>query len=344
MSRLGELTQRFEQDMLARSLGEYARAVAMSSDALGAMAFAQAHSASSQAQQFAKAAVTAADTLSGEPLMPRAATDAFIATAAPVSFFAGLASRGELRRLPLMTSAAAVVADASLYRVGQGRPIPVTSMSLSGRFLEPQKVAGIVIITKELLRASSVAGQEFLDNSLRLAAGAALDSAFVSIATNGIPPIAARGSDPSDALADLRAALDIVNAGRAGPFLWLIAPDAANRAATFAGTAGLTFPNLTPTGGTLLGLPAIVSPAVPAGTIILVDVGGFVGDIIGIEIDRNEHAAVEMSTTPSDPPNASTILTSMWQLNLVGLLVSAEFGLERIRESAVAVISSVEWT
>ncbi len=51
-----------------------------------------------------------------------------------------------------------------------------------------------------------------------------------------------------------------------------------------------------------------------------------------------------MNTAPDSPPTTSTVLTSLWQHNLTGLKAVRYFGAERLRDTAVAVISGVGYS
>jgi HK97 family phage major capsid protein len=267
------------------------------------------------------------------------------------AFVDGLRSRSLLARLlvdgatrvPLRTRVAAVTANASTWITGEGNPIPVGMMSLAGPALEGRRAAGLLVVTSELLRSTSPAGRALLDNALRGAVADAIDASFVGIITDGLTPISATGTTAADALADLRALLDLVNVAAAGSLYWLLSPDTANRAATLATSGGdLVFAGLSPLGGELLNLPAMVSSAVPAGTLVLVDASGIAAEIEAVTVALADQASIQMDTAPSSPLGASTVMRSLWQENKVALLARAFFGAEVIRAGAIAVLEDVQ--
>ena len=58
--------------------------------------------------------------------------------------------------------------------------------------------------------------------------------------------------------------LDTVNVTGNGKLYWIMPPAVANRASTKLNSNGdRTFPNMSPTGGEMLGLPALVTSQVP---------------------------------------------------------------------------------
>jgi hypothetical protein len=61
----------------------------------------------------------------------------------------------------------------------------------------------------------------------------------------------------------------------------------------------------------------------------------------GIELAASENALLEMSTAPDSPRTASTTLVSLWQQNLVAVLVRRYIRWQRRREGSVAILTGV---
>lgn len=293
-----------------------------------------------------KAAASAGST--SDPSFASALAESGVTSA----FIEGLRSRSVLARLlvdgavrmPLRTRASIVIANASAWVTGEGLPVPVSAMSLAGHQLEEREAAALIVLSAEMLRSTSTAGRALLDSALRGGVADALDAAFLDLVTDGVTPIGATGTTPAAALTDLRALLDAVNATGASSLFFLVGPDTANTAATLAGTDGtLTFPAMGPNGGEILNTPALVSTAVLSGQIVLVDASGIAAEIEAITISLADQATVEMSDTPGAPPNAASVLVSLWQSNMVGLLARAFFGAERVRAGSVAILDGAEW-
>ena len=132
--------------------------------------------------------------------------------------------------------------------------------------------------------------------------------------------------------------LATVNTTGGGQLAFMVAPDAANTASTVTDTAGARlFPNMTPTVGAILGVPAMVSDRITAGRIVLVDGTGFMVNEGAADVDRAEGAALKMQT---DPGPGAAELVALWQNNMVALRVIADFGAERVRDNAAAILDS----
>jgi hypothetical protein len=107
---------------------------------------------------------------------------------------------------------------------------------------------------------------------------------------------------------------------------------------------GLAFPDITPRGGSLMGIPVITSNAVPSslsgGSIIaLVDAAEILyADDNLISVDSSNEASVQMLDTPSD---SAAQMVSLWQSNLVGFRLTAYRNYLRRRDEAVAVLDQV---
>ena len=277
-------------------------------------------------------------------LVENGVVSAFVEGLRSRSAFARMLIDGGLLRVPLRTSAAVILADASGFIVGESMPIPISGLALCGRMLAQQKAAGLVVISNELVRSISPAARALLDNSLRAAVGAALDAKFIDLITDSIAPLPASGATALAALADLKAMLDLVNTSAGGSLYWLLPPAVANAAATLAGADGeLVFPAMSPLGGEMLNLPALVSDAVLDGQIVLVDASGIGGEIESVTVEVSDQATLQMETAPTNPPVSATVFQSLWQANRAALLARAFFGAERLRDTAVAVLSGVAW-
>jgi HK97 family phage major capsid protein len=112
------------------------------------------------------------------------------------------------------------------------------------------------------------------------------------------------------------------------------------------------FPGLTMNGGTFLGMQAIVSNNIDytedspqegdlivflrASEIALADDGG-------VDVDVSTEASIEMSTTPTDPVTASTVLVSLWQQNLVGIRAERMVNWVKRRSAAVQYIKAAAY-
>jgi hypothetical protein len=128
--------------------------------------------------------------------------------------------------------------------------------------------------------------------------------------------------------------------------LWAFAPDTARRASMLATMAGgFIFPDMSPTGGTIRGIPAIVTDGLAAGKVALLDGASMVGAMEPFDLLVSTEGTVEMQTAPTQNSAAGTgaSLVSLWQNNLTGIFARAPFGVKRIRNNAVALLNGVAW-
>lgn len=109
------------------------------------------------------------------------------------------------------------------------------------------------------------------------------------------------------------------------------------------------FPQMSLTGGTMLGMTVIASENIPytedspqegSPIIFLRSDDIALADDGGVEVDVSTEASIEMSTTPTDPVSASTVLVSLWQHNLVGIRAERMINWVKRRDAAVQFISA----
>lgn len=60
-------------------------------------------------------------------------------------------------------------------------------------------------------------------------------------------------------------------------------------------------------------------------------------------VDVSREASVQMNSTPDDPQTASTILTSLWANNLLGIRAERMITWRKRRAQAVAYISGANY-
>ena len=106
------------------------------------------------------------------------------------------------------------------------------------------------------------------------------------------------------------------------------------------------FPGITPTGGTLAGLPVFTSQTVATNVVMLVTGDEiFLGDEGGIEVRISDQASLEMDNAPTQSsigtPTATTTV-SMFQTNSVAFLVERYLNWQ-LRRAGAVVWATVNW-
>ncbi len=252
-----------------------------------------------------------------------------------------------LRRMPFNVRMPRIGTGASGFWVGESNPKPVSKPSVMGAELKSAKVAGIIVVTAEALKAAGRLAETALQNDLVRAVSAVWDEAFLdptnageagvrpASITHGATTITAT-SDPS---ADIEAVIDAFDGDFSAAY-WVMNPTTATRLAKRRDGSAFAFPDLGPRGGSLLGIPVLTSRAAPADMVALIDPTGIAAADEGIEVKRAKHASLQMS---DDPENDAGELVSLWQANLVALLSEVHTNWQVQRPGSVAVITGADY-
>lgn len=268
-----------------------------------------------------------------------------------------------LRRVPFNVRIPGTTQGSTIGWVGQGAPKPVSAMGFADITLDINKVAGIVVITEELARLSNPAAEgliqadmiaqtaQFLDESFIDPASTAISGVRPASITNGAHAIASSGPTGADLRADVKAAYAywIASNQNSTGAAWITTPTLAMSIGLIQNPLGQPeFPNIGANGGTLLGLPVYVSNSVPADTagalLVLVKQSEILlADDGGVTIDVSREASLQMNTTPDNPATAATVMTSLWQQNLVGIRAERYITWARRRPQAVVYITGANY-
>lgn len=324
-----------------------------------------------------KAAVGAANTLNGSDtwagnlvLDGGAYFTDFVEHLRERSVLGQISSR--LRTIPFDTQVLIQSTGGSAGWVKEGAAKPVTKWTYTRTKLPPLKVAAIAAATEETLRRASVAADTLIRDELARAAGATIDTTFVGAAagsTDEYPAgirynIAGLSLGTGASVADIRcdiaqflSALAEDNLSVSGAF-WVMPETTAIHLSLLANEVGAqAFPGMTPTGGTLAGLPVYTSqymPVASAGAVVMLVKGDeiFLADEGGVRVSVSDQATLVMDSDPamdSTTPNGAegnsngSTLVSLWQTNSVAFRVERIINFARRRAEAV-VWGNVNWT
>ena len=272
----------------------------------------------------------------------------------------------DLMRVPFNVGIAGQTSGGEGYWVGEGKAKPLMNFTFDRTPLGFSKVAAISAISEELVRFSSPSAETLIRNALRNALVARLDKDFVDPAkalvanvspasiTNGVTPLTSSGSTADDIRADIKALLGaFVSSNQDVTNVVLITTPAVGLSLALLRNAlgQPEFPGSSRTGGTLEGLPLIVSQhahtaatgdmliAANADAIALADDGQ-------VTVDASREASLEMSDAPvgaSGVPTGSTSLVSMWQTNSLALRAERFINWKKLRTGAVVYMEDVVW-
>lgn len=277
-----------------------------------------------------------------------------------------------LRRVPFRVGLVGQTSGGAGYWVGESQPKPLTKFDFSRTTMTPLKVANITVLSEEVIRDSSPSAETIVRDQLAAALTERLDSDFIDPAqtavsgvapasiTNGITPIPSSGQQIAAIREDIRALLasfvEANNPPTSGVFI--MSSLHALALSILQNPLGQTeFPTISMAGGSLFGMPVIVSQHVPdvsaGGYVILVNASDiYFADEGGIRVDVSREASLQMDDAPTNTPNAlgaspqtitETSMVSLWQTNNVGFRAERTVNWMRRRDSGVAVLSGVNW-
>jgi HK97 family phage major capsid protein len=271
-----------------------------------------------------------------------------------------------LRRVPFNIKVPRATGIPTAYWVGEGQMKPLSAGAFDSTSLSYAKVAAIVPMTEELLRFSSPSAETIFRDELAAAITYKLDRDFLDPSkaadgsspaslTNGVTAITPTGNT-ADALRDdlgtLLARYLAANLGVAGLVI-VTTSTQAMRLSLMRNTLGQReFPDITVNGGFLEGIPVIVSENIaaptgsPADGTLMVAINAsevMLADEGGIEIDVSREASLQMDTAPDSPATASTVMTSLWQMNMVAFKAERFITWGKRRSQAVQLISGANY-
>lgn len=252
-----------------------------------------------------------------------------------------LIGQAQFRRVPFNVRIGSQTSGGTAGWVGQGKAKPVTKFDFNATSVPFTKIAAIAVITQELARFSDPSAEALVRDSLadcviERADSDLFDPDVAAVANvnpagllNGVAPVAGPAStDPDDirtALLALWAPWDSTFIG-ARPAYYTTPAVARFLAFSRDALGNAAFPGVTPTGGTLDGIPLRVSQYLAnnggsgGAPFILVDEAEvYLADDGAVTLDASDVASIEMNTAPTGDSGAPTAaqLVSMFQTNSI---------------------------
>jgi hypothetical protein len=268
-----------------------------------------------------------------------AVAQAFLSSLAPFSAFDTVLTDGAFLVAPLRTRIVVTSTAAAASVVGEGAPKPVSKLALVDQQLTLRKVVSIVALNEELVRATSPAALDLINNELRRAVATKSDETFLDILTQttGIASAASTGMSAAQFAADLAGALDSISYGSDARLYLVLSPAAAKVVAFLRDANGTLYPDMSVTGNSsIAGIKVVVSSA--ATDAVLFDASQIAANSDTIVIEASSQASVQLNDSPSSGPQA---MTSLWQSNMRAMRATRFFGVEVLRPEAVAVITGI---
>jgi HK97 family phage major capsid protein/HK97 family phage prohead protease len=281
---------------------------------------------------FLKAAVAAGTTQDAtwaKPLTTAGNTiiEEFLTLLRPATILGQIAG---FSRVPFNVPVPTSTAGGTYNWVGEGKPKPVTKLAFSSTTLPTAKAAGIIVLTEELVRlsnpsAEAVVRREMINGIAAFVNAQFVDPAVAEVAnvhpasiTNAVTPVTAT-ANPLQDIVSLLTKFTAVNMPLGGVTIILSTTNALVLSLITNAGGERRFPALSTTGGSIVGLPVIVSDVVGTNIVAVKPVYVLYADDGGVTVDVSREASLQMADNPMDPADATTVYTSLWQNNLVGL-------------------------
>ena len=234
------------------------------------------------------------------------------------------ALEGTVRRVPFNMKVATDVTTAVLGDwVVESAPTPVGALALATLpALDATKVAVIVPMTRELFVLGVPASEQAITAGVVSALAKTLDTKFLDPAlvaatdkpgsiTNGAATVTSTGSTAAAIVTDLNAMLAALTPAASNP-VWIMRPTTAAKVSAALGTAS-SLPQ------SLYGIPAIISANSPAQITLLSGAHVLVADDGQFSVSISQAATLQLDTAPTSPVVAATVMTSLFQANLVAV-------------------------
>jgi HK97 family phage major capsid protein/HK97 family phage prohead protease len=237
--------------------------------------------------------------------------------------------------------------------VGEAAEKPVSEMAFTRTTLPYHKVAGIVVLTEELVRLSTPNAEETARRDLVEQCARFLDEQFIRVAvsagadnpasiTNGVNAPNASGTTLAALKADLNTALSTLSAAgiTLSGLVIVTTSEVALRLSLMTTTLGTTPSgfNMTPSGGSVLGYPVIVSDSVDADTLVIFKPSEiFLADDGRVTLDASNQATLNMG------PGSATPDFNLWQRNCVGIRAERWITWLKRRPTVVAIIDTIAY-
>lgn len=294
----------------------------------GALAFAESQRGWQDAASILKAAVTAEDMSSS-----------LASTRVDFDWAAFLRPQTLVGRLPLVSVPFLVrlllqSAGGTGDFIGEGRPIAVSKSTLQGDTLPQMKVAAINVVTRELLESSAPNAEVMLQRDLARANVSCLDKAFIDPENAGIADVkpasvlygvsetSATGTNGAAVSNDLASLLQSIsdNGSDLSGAHFIMPPKSAIYLSRLAGASGAFFPSLGVRGGSIWGVPVVVtahatrsgSPGNGDSVIACIDANEIAIADDGVsEFSSSTVTSIEMSDAPTNETTDSATAANM---------------------------------
>lgn len=318
-----------------------------------------------------KAAVQAGTTLdpvwAGNLVDYRNMSSEFIEYLRPRTILGQFGANGipALRRIPFNVRIPGKTIAGTAGWVGEGARKPVTESGYNAVELKWAKLAAISVVTDELVRFSDPSIVTLVRDDLAEAIVERMDIDFINPAkaagtgatlspasvTNGAPSFPSSGNDADSIRADIATlweGADSTNMPASSAVYITDSRTARRLSMMFNPLGNREFPNVTVTGGTIDGVPVIVSNYVPSdssGSLFILAFASeiYLADDGVVTIDTSREATIFMNDAAQSTSVTLADFVSMYQTNQQAIRAERYVNWAKRRAQAVSYLTGVNW-
>jgi HK97 family phage major capsid protein len=258
------------------------------------------------------------------------------------------------RNVPFNTKVPSQTAGGTYGWVGEAKPKPLTALSFASVSLTWSKIAGIIVLTDELVKLSNPSAEELARGDMIAGIAQFIDAQFLDpavAAVAGINPASITNGAPTAAattnpLADLMGLINHFatnNISVNGVHVVLSPANAMSLAFRSNLDGSPQFPGMTMAGGTYRGLSFVTSNAAGTNVTALQPQLVLMADEGGVTIDASREASLQMDSAPASPADATTVYVSMFQTNSVALRAERYINWVKANANAVKYLTATAW-
>jgi HK97 family phage major capsid protein/HK97 family phage prohead protease len=259
-----------------------------------------------------------------------------------------------LRKVPFNCKVPSQTAGGTYGWVGESKPKPVTKLAFTATTLGITKVAGIIVLTEELVRLSNPSAEALCRNDMVQGIARFIDAQFIDPAvaavagtnpasiTNGAPTAVAT----TNPVADIMGLIShfATNNIPVDGVTFIMSPSNALALSFRSNLDGSpVFPGIGLNGGSYRGLQFITSNTAGTNVIAVQPQLVLYADDGGVSIDASREASLQMDSAPASPADATTVFVSLWQTNTVGLRAERFVNWLRVNPNAVKYLTAAAY-
>jgi len=230
----------------------------------------------------------------------------------------------------------------------------LTKLAFSSETLGYSKIAGIIVLTEELVRLSNPSAETLVRADMVAGIAAFMDQQFTDPAIAAVANVspasitngAATAAATTNPMADILGLITHFSTNNipVDGLVFILSPANALALSFRSNVDGSPqYPGIGINGGSYRGLTFITSNAVTTNVIALQPSLILYADEGGVTIDASREASLQMDSAPMSPADATTVYVSLFQTNSVALRAERFVNWKRIGTNSVKYLTATAW-